>query len=161
MPSGWIDADQDCQDTRHEVLIRWARPANEKSEGGLEMSEDGCRVVRGTWWDPYSGTVLTDPDALDVDHLIPLAKAHARGGNKWDRARRVAYANDTSYRWHLVPVLARLNRQKSAKGPDTWVPPNAAIGCQYSQAWATVAVLWALEITEAERASLRALASTC
>ena len=47
----WIDEDQDCMNTRHEILALL-------STVEVHLSEDGCRVVRGRWVDPYSGKVI-------------------------------------------------------------------------------------------------------
>ena len=48
----WIDADLDCQNTRHEVLIR-------DSLAPLQLSEDGCRVISGVWVGQYTEEVFT------------------------------------------------------------------------------------------------------
>lgn len=59
----WTDDDGDCLNTRHELL-------QELSTGPVTMSENGCRVLRGRWNDPYSGSVLFDSSKMDIDHLI-------------------------------------------------------------------------------------------
>jgi len=63
----WSDADDDCQDTRQEVLI-------EESEIAVTFTDsDECRVLAGQWTDPYSGETFTDPRDLDVDHMFLFA----------------------------------------------------------------------------------------
>jgi hypothetical protein len=79
-----------------------------------------CRVATGLWRDPYSGQTYRNPSELDIDHLVPLANAHASGGWRWSTDRRRDYANDLLDANHLVAVSASLNRQKGAETPATW-----------------------------------------
>ena len=58
----WTDDDGDCLNTRHELL-------QDLSTGPVTMSENGCRVLRGHWNDPYSGNVLFDSSKMDIDTL--------------------------------------------------------------------------------------------
>jgi hypothetical protein len=118
----WIDADRDCQTTRHEVLI-------EESTTAVLFDARGCMFMAGTWQDPYSGECLTDPADLDIDHVVPLTHAHISGGWAWERERREAHANDLSNPEHLMAVKLQLNRQKGDKSPDQWkpVPPHLSV----------------------------------
>ena len=72
----WNDADRDCQDTRQEVLIA------ESSVSVVYTDDRKCRVASGSWTDPYTGDVAEDPSKLDVDHMVPLANAHASGATR-------------------------------------------------------------------------------
>jgi len=150
----WQRINGGCRDTRAVVLARDAVP------GTVEWSPDGCTVTAGEWKDPYTGALFTDPKMLDVDHLIPLQRAHLRGGASWSRERKTAYANALGYRYHLRAVSASANRQKGAQGPDTWRPEKAD-DCQYGQAYATVAMLSGLWVSEAERTAIGALVAAC
>jgi hypothetical protein len=58
----WIDANNDCQDTRDEVL---------DAESVTEVS--GCDITTGEWKSYYDGGVWTDSSDVDIDHLVPLA----------------------------------------------------------------------------------------
>ena len=69
----WIDADGDCQNTRHEVLIA-------ESTEPVTLDARGCRVVSGRWEAPYTGRVFTNAQNLDIDHFIPLAEVPRSGG---------------------------------------------------------------------------------
>src|SRR5690554_3255764 len=109
------------RNTRHELL-------QDLSTGPVTMSENGCRVVRGRWNDPYSGDVLFDSSKMDIDHLVPLAWAWKHGASSWTDTERKKFANDPV---NLFAVTASLNRSKGAQGPDTWLPPNKAFQCQY------------------------------
>jgi hypothetical protein len=150
----WIDADGDCQDTRVEVLI-------EESTIEPTLTVDGCRVTAGRWLDPFTDTVVTDPSKLDIDHLVPLANAHASGGWTWTAEQRESFANDLVHPDALIAVTASANRSKGARGPEEWRPPSDDYWCVYGTSWAEVKARWDLTITEAERVALLDLRSTC
>jgi hypothetical protein len=118
-------------------------------------------VEAGRWIDPYTGKEITDPKAIDIDHLVPLAAAYEAGGSTWTREQRQAYANNLRYRWHLIAVSASANRAKGARGPEEWVPANEAFWCQYGESWASVSVVWRLEVSEARRAAIEKLLERC
>lgn len=154
----WIDADGDCQDTRAEVLIRESRDAVT-----FRARADGrsCTVDAGLWIDPYTGATHTLAAELDVDHVVPLANAHASGGWAWDGARKRAFANDLEDRWHLVPVAAAVNRQKGARGPEEWLPPSSASWCAYAGSWRRIKERWGLSRTAAEDSAVLGLLAPC
>ena len=144
---GWADEDGDCRSTRHEVLA-------ELSTIPVRWSTDGCEVERGRWIDPYTGRVHLDAGRLDVDHVVPLAYAWARGADEWSAEEREAFANDPA---NLVPTEARVNRQKGSRGPLAWLPPDAVARCQYVLRFARVARAHGLEPPAAEAERLAAL----
>ena len=59
---GWSDEDGDRQNTRHERLIA-------RSTAPVELSEDGCQILRGRWMDPYTGNVHVAAQEIEIDHL--------------------------------------------------------------------------------------------
>ena len=69
----WIDEDRDCQNARHEVLIE------ESLSSVTFKTGKGCKVLSGSWDDPYSGRTITDATKLDIDHMVPLKEAHESG----------------------------------------------------------------------------------
>lgn len=150
----WVDDDGDCQDTRVEVLI-------EESTIEPTLTADGCRVTAGRWLDPFTGTVVTDPSRLDIDHLVPLANAHVSGAWEWTDERRESFANDLVHPDALIAVTASANRSKGARGPEAWLPPSASFWCTYGTSWAEVKIRWGLRVTAAEHDALRGLRSTC
>lgn len=150
----WRDADGDCLDARQEVL------ASESLERA-RLSRDGCSVASGWWRGAYTGEIVTDPSALDVDHLVPLQEAHDSGGWAWDRDRRAAYANDLSDARTLIAVTADANRAKSAQGPEDWLPPDPAHRCRYAADWTMVKARWRLTMDERERVSVGNLLRAC
>ena len=151
----WDDADRDCQDTRQEVLIA------ESSEPVSYTDDRRCRVATGRWTDPYTGDVVEDPGKLDVDHMVPLANAHASGGHSWSEERKELYANSLAYPAHLIAVTASANRSKGADGPDGWRPPDRTYWCRYASDWVAIKNEWGLTATEPEAAALREMLETC
>ena len=110
----------------------------ESLEPVVFKTSKGCRVISGSWNDPYSGKTITDASKLDIDHLVPLKEAHESGGIDWDADRRRDYANDLSDPNTLIAVDRGLNRQKGAGDPAEWLPPNKAYQMEYAQAWVAV-----------------------
>ena len=151
----WIDADDDCQNARHEVLIS-------ESAAPVEFKDsDECEVTIGRWIGPYTGDVFTDPRDLDIDHMVPLVNAHKSGGYAWNQKRKKEYANDLTYAGHLIAVSASANRSKGGKGPDEWRPPNTDYWCQYALDWVTIKWEWELTATESEASALSQMLDTC
>lgn len=152
----WIDADKDCQDTRQEVLIA------ESIEPVTFEDERQCRVKTGKWICPYTGQVFTSPRDLEIDHMVPLAEAHASGGWAWDSAKKLAFFNNLSDPDALVAASVSSNRSKGARQPHEWLPANENFRCRYLQAWARVKVAWGLEVDPAEsQAFVRLIGTHC
>ena len=151
----WVDADFDCQNARHEVLI--AESLNPVSY----KDESKCTVGWGSWLAPFTRTVVVDASALDVDHMVPLANAHRSGGWAWDPEKKESYANDLSYSGHLIAVTRSANRSKGADGPEDWLPPDHSYYCKYATDWVTVKLNWSLTVTQEEREALDELLDTC
>lgn len=137
----WIDADEDCQDTREEVLIRSSDPAV------TFTSPNGCNIASGQWLDPYSGQIVTSAGELDVDHMVPLENAHLSGAWNWTAERREAYANFLDDPGHLLAVSAAENRSKGEKAPDEFLPSNTDFHCEYVEDWIRVKRDWGLRMT--------------
>ncbi len=147
----WVDADRDCQNTRQEVLIA-------ESLIAPKLDAAGCRVLSGLWFDPYSGKTHTDPRRLDVDHVVPLREAYKSGGQAWTRERRRDFANSLD---GLVATASNLNRQKGARRPDEWKPPNPRTWCRYARLWLGVKHRWGLSVANAEMAAILDMLGTC
>ena len=145
----WIDADRDCQNTRAEVLIA----------GSLDTTAytnaRECTVFTGRWYDPYSNKVWTLASDLDIDHVVPLAWAHAHGASGWSLKKKAAFANDPR---NLLAVEDNLNQSKGAKGPDQWLPPNTAYQCEYVIHFDSVVSRYALSYGPSEAVMQQQLA---
>lgn len=118
----WIDEDGDCQNSRAELLIK-------TSLQPVEFTSDSrCTVQSGYWIDAYSGLTIVLARDIDIDHIVPLGWANARGGYAWDRELKKRFANDEQ---NLIPTSKSLNRSKGAKGPTEWMPPLPDFRCDY------------------------------
>ena len=152
--SGWSDADSDCINTRHEVLIL-------ESLITVEMDPSGCKVIGGQWFDAFTGTYVDDPGSLDIDHFVPLANAHASGGWAWPAANKRDYYNNLADPQHLIAVTASANRSKGARGPDEWKPPDSRYWCQYAYFWVGIKARWGLTATSSEINALQTMLEGC
>ena len=140
----WIDADKDCQDTRQEILIR------DSTVPVTFTDERQCRVATGRWVDPYSGTVITNPSLVDIDHMVALKDVHDSGGHGWPPDQRRDFANNLDDPTHLLASGRSTNRSKGSKGPDEWLPPLESYRCQYSEDWVKVKEGWEIGMSESE-----------
>lgn len=151
----WIDEDRDCQDTRQEVLVA------ESSTPVVFQDEKECRVISGTWADPYTGNTYVDPSVLDIDHVVALKDAHLSGGDSWGAIRREAFANDLTNSASLRSVYRSANRSKGARGPDEWLPTNPDFRCQYIREYLGVKQMWGLRPSESQKAVLEYMQKIC
>lgn len=151
----WIDVDNDCQDTRQEVLIR-------DVTGRVEFEKPRkCTVVRGEWRDPYTGQTFREPRQLDIDHVVALKNAHESGAWKWSAEKRQEYANYLLDRQHLLAVKGSENRKKGAKGPDEYLPPDTSFHCDYVKEWVKIKQDWGLTLTDSERRAVTQVSAGC
>jgi len=145
--SSWKDADGDCINTRHEVL-------QATSLVTPVMSENGCNVVQGRWYDPYTGQFYDNPQDLDIDHVVPLAEAHRSGANLWERGKKQAFANDLGNIGFLLPVYKSANRSKGDKDPADWMPQNSDYHCEYLSLWISIKEEYSLSMDAREKDSI-------
>ena len=155
MPNNkWDDADGDCQNTRHEVLIQ-------ESRAPVQLSGNGCRVIAGEWHDPYTGKIFTDPKNLDIDHFVPLKEAYDSGADQWTNEQKRAFANNLQDSRLLIAVSASANRSKGAKDPAQWLPPNSNYHCQYVKTWAAIKANWGLAMDAEEKLAIVSFLKDC
>lgn len=147
----WLDRDDDCRDTRQEILAR-------DSVTPVRWSADGCAVAAGRWHDPYTGRTFTDPRQLDIDHIVPLSEAHRSGADRWDAARRAAFANDPG---NLIAVATGANRSKGDGDPLAWQPPQWSYRCAYTAHFAATKGDWGLTQDPLERGFTAAVRWLC
>jgi hypothetical protein len=93
----WVDDSRtsECYDTRALVLMR-------DSQIPAETGKNPCKVDKGLWADPYSGTTLESADVMDVDHVVALKNAYDSGAWSWDYQHRCLYTNFLGYKNHLI-----------------------------------------------------------
>ena len=84
---GWDDADHNCMNTRHELLLK-------QSTSTVDTGSNRCTVNRGRWFDPYTGKTFYNARELDIDHLVPLKWAWDHGADRWTNDKRLRFAND-------------------------------------------------------------------
>jgi hypothetical protein len=147
LPSGTPDPES-C-DARDAALIR---------DGKGERVEEFCDVVSGEWFDPYGSQTYTDPEDVDIDHVVPLANAWRSGASSWDTAKSESFANVPR---DLLSVDDGLNQSKGDKGPEAWKPPRKAYWCVYSKKWIAIKHYWKLSVTSAEKSALKQMLGTC
>ena len=83
-----------------------------------------CKVISGSWYDPYAEQTYSDPQDIDIDHVVPLAEAWRSGASSWDDKRRESYANDPLV---LLSVEDNANQKKGDKGPEAWKPQRGRV----------------------------------
>jgi hypothetical protein len=147
LPGGTPDPES-C-DARDAALIR---------DGKEERVEAYCDVASGSWSDPYGGQSYTDPEDIDIDHIVPLANAWRSGASSWSTTKRESFANVPR---DLLSVDDGLNQSKGDKGPEAWKPPRNAYWCVYAKRWIGIKHYWDLSVTGAERAALKQMLGRC
>jgi hypothetical protein len=147
----WIQQSNGC-DTRETVLKRQGQ--------GVVAAAGTCKVTAGSWLSPYDGKTYTDPQQLDIDHMVPLANAWRSGAGKWTDEQRQDFANDLT-RPQLIAVSLTQNRAKGDQDPSQWKPPNHGYWCQYAEDWVAVKYFWKLTVTVTEKAALTDMLGTC
>ncbi|MDG2027647.1 MAG: S-layer homology domain-containing protein [Acidimicrobiales bacterium] len=149
----WSDLDNDSCDTRQEVLT---------AESLIQVTTtNGCRVSTGQWLSTFDNVIVTDPSALDIDHLVPLAEAWDSGASGWDHDTRERFANDQDDARALIAVSASSNRSKSDRDPAEWLPPHQSYRCTYASDWVVVKTRWSLSIDTSEKAALTSILADC
>lgn len=135
----WIDEDGDGLNTRHEVLAE---------ESLIKPVISNNKVIKGKWFDKYTGKYFTNPSDLDIDHLVTLKNAHISGASNWSKKKKNRYYNYLKYDNHLIAVSKSANRNKSDKSPVNWLPTNKEYQCEYVREWFKIKTAWGLTIEE-------------
>jgi hypothetical protein len=121
-------------------------------------------VATGILHDPYTNTVIAFQrgakvgEAVQIDHIVPLAYAWDMGASGWPEPLRLRFANDPA---NLLAVQGQANQDKGDLPPARWMPPNTAFACQYAMQFIAVLRGYALPVDEPSAGVLRQAASTC
>lgn len=141
----WIDKDNDCQNTRAEMLLI-------DNTGTIKFKRNKpCNVTWGEWVCPYTGKVLYKASDVDIDHIVPLKHAHNTGGSSWSRDKKRAFANDPD---NLLVVDDSTNQAKGYKGPVKWKPPRKQYWKIYAEKWLHIKKKYGLYISDLEMSQL-------
>lgn len=160
--TAWADTDHNGCNQRDDVLLRDAVP------GTVTVGRQGAcdhDVLAGTWIDPYTGRRLVLDDlkdlsqaqAIQIDHIVPLGEAWVSGASGWDDDRREAFANDLR---ELIAVDGPTNAAKSDDDPAAW-RPRRAFQCAYAVRWVTTKWRWHLRIDVSEKRALEEMLGYC
>ncbi|GAA3758396.1 hypothetical protein HDA32_001927 [Spinactinospora alkalitolerans] len=149
---GWIDTDDNGCSTRNDVLAR---------DLDAVTADADCKVVNGVLDDPYTGERIEftsdDPQAVQIDHVVPLSLAWRMGADEWDRDRRVEFANDPG---NLIAADGPANGQKSDSGPGEW-QPRAEYRCSYAIRYIDVTHRYDLALASEDHDALDDMLDTC
>jgi hypothetical protein len=146
----WSAQGNDC-DTRDVVLQR---------DGQSVRTGAQCKISQGTWFSAYDGKTVTDPQGLDIDHMVPLANAWRTGAKDWSTDQREQFANDLTNP-QLLAVSLSTNRSKGDRDPAEWKPPRHEYWCEYAQRWIAVKNYWKLRVRPVEKTALQEMLGTC
>ena len=146
----WSSQGDGC-DTRDVVL---------KRDGESVLTDDSCKITQGSWLSVYDGKLVSDPQDLDIDHMVPLANAWRTGAKDWTDEKRGQFANDLTNP-QLLAVTIGTNRSKGDQDPSEWKPPRHGYWCVYAQRWVAVKTYWKLSVTAQEKAALQNMLGTC
>ena len=147
----WIDEDGDCQNLRHEMLIR------DTLSDIIFTTSNRCTVNTGRWLDPYTGIYINRASDLDVDHVVPLAYAHANGAAGWPGTKKQSFAMDET---NLLLVDDGENQSKGAKGPSEYLP-RKEFQCDYVKIWQMVSTKYNLQLPAKDLHILRTVLAGC
>jgi hypothetical protein len=158
----WVDTDGNGCIQRDDVLLRDAVP------GTVTVGDQGScdhDVLAGAWVDPYTGSHLVfddlkdlhQADAIQIDHVVPLAEAWRSGAARWSGARRRAFANDLT---ELLAVDGPTNASKGDGDPAAW-RPRKSYQCTYAIRWIGVKARWRLSVDASERSALGEMLDFC
>jgi hypothetical protein len=146
-------------DTRDDILNR---DLVDKTYVSIKKCPDA--VATGTLHDPYTNTTIAFQrgakvgEAVQIDHIVPLAYAWDMGANGWPAAERLRFANDPA---NLLAVDGQANQDKGDSPPAQWMPPNAAFACQYAMQFIAVLRGYSLPVDQASTGVLRQASTTC
>src|SRR5574337_54145 len=121
-------------------------------------------VATGTLHDPYTNATVAFTrgakvgEAVQIDHIVPLAYAWDMGASGWPYAQRLRFANDPA---NLLAVAGPANQDKGDAQPALWMPPNTAFACQYAMAYVAVLHGYDLRVDQPSAEALRRAAATC
>jgi hypothetical protein len=146
-------------DTRDDILNR---DLVDKTYVSIKRCPDA--VATGTLHDPYTNTTVAFQrgakvgEAVQIDHIVPLAYAWDMGAYNWAFPERLRFANDPA---NLLAVEGQANQDKGDSPPAQWMPPNTAFACQYAMQFIAVLRGYGLPVDAPSVPVLQRAADTC
>ncbi|OBI39213.1 hypothetical protein A5709_11570 [Mycobacterium sp. E1386] len=146
-------------DTRDDILNR---DLVDKTYVSTKRCPDA--VATGILHDPYTNTTIAFQrgakvgEAVQIDHIVPLAYAWDMGAYAWPAGERLRFANDPA---NLLAVQGQANQDKGDAPPALWMPPNAAFACQYAMQFIAVLRGYSIPVDQPSTRVLRQAAATC
>jgi hypothetical protein len=128
------------------------------------LDQDGCRVLSGTFEDPYTGTTIaftrgtTSSQAVQIDHVVAVSDAWQKGAQQLSKELRHQFYND---QLNLLAVDGPTNNKKGDGDAATWLPPNKDYRCRYVARQIAVKIKYTLWITQAEHDAIKNTLSSC
>ncbi|WP_292650177.1 HNH endonuclease family protein [Nocardioides sp.] len=105
-------------------------------------------------------TDLKEPgqaQAIQVDHVVPLAEAWRSGASAWSEDRRRSFSNDLG---NLLAVDGPTNMSKGDDDPAGW-RPRKGFQCAYAARWVDTKARWSLAVDDSERRALEEMLGYC
>jgi hypothetical protein len=127
------------------------------------LTSSGCTVLSGSLNDPYTGTTLSftrgkaTSSQVQIDHVVALADAWAKGARSLTLSQRTAIANDPL---NLQSVTGTVNEKKGSGDAATWLPPRKAFRCSYVAQQIAVKRTYRLWVTRAEHNAMARILSS-
>lgn len=155
----WADVDGDGCDTRNQLL-----GDRELTRVRFQPGTGGCVVLEGDLADPYVPRAIRYrrggdyANAVDLDHVVALGDAWAKGAQQLSATQRTRFANDPL---NLRAVDPSANRSKGDSDAASWLPRNRAFRCEYVATQIAVKVKYRLWVTRAERDAMRRVLGGC
>lgn len=153
----WADVDGNGCDTRNDVLTR-------DLDDVVLMHDRPCIVDTGTLEDPYTGQTIAfqhgedTSQAVQIEHVIPLATAWRSGAWSWTDEQRLAFANDQTL---LLAVDGPTNQGRGDRDLDQWLPPADAFTCTFVALVVDGLARYELSITDDARAAAATALDGC
>ncbi|WP_307817294.1 HNH endonuclease family protein [Nocardia acididurans] len=150
--------------TREVMMLRDAT-------GAVTLDAKTCELKVGSgggWRDEYgvldrkAGSLkeykfITDPSAVDAEHIVALAEAWRSGADKKDEATRRRIANDAI---NLEASDPTANRSKGDQDAANYLPPGK-FRCAYIYRYLQIKVKYELTVDSAEQTALRTAVDAC
>ena len=135
---GWIDADGDCQNTRHEVLIAESAVPVTLDAPGMQGYR---RAVRG----PLHGPCVHRSSRLGHRPLHPVGRGAPKRRVRLDAGATAAIRQRPLHNPNTVIALsASANRSKRDRDSAHWLPPDRAYRFKYLKTWVELKQHWGL-----------------